>query len=165
MLPVDRLIKLGIEPLDGISFKAFTNAEITDIESRAGAILPDSYRQLLVSYGAVIFTTSPNCSPDGKELYFQSFYNYNDLVDAIEEYEDTLPESVIPFGHDGLGNQFCISVEGYDIGKVYFYNHSIDWHTDAELYVSRGEHVPDDIRYSVVYKCSDSFDLFILAMK
>ena len=67
-------------------------------------------------------------------------------------------------GDDGGGNQFCLGVSGEDFGKVYFHNHSIGWHADAERYRERGEEVPTNIRYQTVYEVARSFEQFILNM-
>ena len=85
-------------------------------------------------------------------------------MDAVNTYREVLPETIIPIGDDGGGNQFCLGVRGKDVGKVYFHNHSIGWHADAEAYRERGEEVPVDIHYQTVYVIAPSFEQFILNM-
>lgn len=87
-----------------------------------------------------------------------------ELLEAYRDYEEVLPEGVIPLADDGGDNLFCIEVAGEDRGAVYFHNHSIGWHVDADKLIERGEPVPANIRYQTVYRLASSFTEFILGM-
>jgi hypothetical protein len=159
-----KLAELGIEPMRGEAFEPFSKENIAHLQEKVGASLPDAYKQFLAAYGHSMFSVEINCTPQGDPLYFGWFYGFDELVDAIDTYREVLPETIIPIGDDGGGNQFCLGVSGKDFGKVYFHNHSIGWHADAEKYRERGEAVPADIRYQTVCEIAPSFEQFILNM-
>lgn len=88
----------------------------------------------------------------------------DELVDVVDTYREVLPKTIIPIGDDAGGNQFCLGLDGKDFGKVYFHNHGLGWHADAEAYRERGDEVPESIRYQTVYEIASSFEQFILKM-
>ncbi|MGH7140855.1 MAG: SMI1/KNR4 family protein [Pirellulales bacterium] len=159
-----KLTELGIEPMSGPTFKPFSKQNIAQLQDKTGASFPEAYQQFLLTYGHSMFSGDVNCTPQGDPLYFGWFYGFNELVDAVDTYREVLPETMIPIGDDGGGNQFCLGVSGKDFGKVYFHNHGIGWHADAEAYRERGEEIPADIRYQTVFEVAPSFEQFILSM-
>jgi hypothetical protein len=159
-----KLTELGIEPMRGPTFEPFSSENIAQLQNKVGASLPDAYKQFLMTYGHSMFSGEVNCTPQGDPLYFGWFYGFDELVDAVDTYREVLPETIIPIGDDGGGNQFCLGVSGKDSGKVYFHNHGIGWHADAEKYRERGEEVPANIRYQTVYPIAESFEAFIDGM-
>ena len=145
-------------------FQPFTIENIAQLQGQVGASLPEAYKQFLMTYGHSMFSGEVNCTPQGDPLYFGWFYGFDELVDAVDAFREVLPETIIPMGDDGGGNLFCLGVSGKDSGKVYFHNHGIGWHADAEKYRERGEGVPANIRYQTVYEVAQSFEQFILNM-
>src|SRR5262249_35624504 len=142
----EKLRKLGIQPMAGTAFQPFTPEEITRLENALGVRLPEDYRQFLLAFGGSMFSAEVNCTPAAELLYFGWFCQFPELLQAIDGLDEVLPETIIPIGEDGGGNTFCLGVKGADVGKVYFHNHSIGWHADAEKYMKRGEQVPPDVR-------------------
>lgn len=161
---ISRLTELGIEPMIGTAFKPFSKKNIAQLQNKVGASLPVTYTQFLTTYRHSMFSGEVNCTSQGDPLYFGWFYSFDELVDAVDTYREVLPETIIPIGDDGGGNQFCLGISGKDFGKVYFHNHNIGWHTDAEKYRERGKKVPANIRYQTVYEIASSFGEFILNM-
>jgi hypothetical protein len=159
---IGKLTGLGLEPLEGEAFEPLSEDDISRLQTILGATLPESYTELLTTFGASMFSREINCTPQGEPLYFGWFYGLNDLVEALNTHQEVLPESVIPIGDDGGGNQFCLGVRGEDFDKVYFHNHSLGWRSDAATYLARGEPVPDDIQYQTVHEVAPSFEQFIL---
>jgi len=158
------LTELGIEPMSGPVFEPFSAESIAQLQNKVGASLPEAYKQFLAAYGRSMFSAEINCTPHGEPLYFGWFYGFDELMDAVDTYREVLPETIIPIGDDGGGNQFCLGVSGKDFEKVYFHNHGIGWHADAEKYRECGEEVPANIRYQTVYEVAPSFEQFILNM-
>ena len=159
-----KLAALGIEPMAGPSFEPLSEESIAQLQGKLGVSLPEAYARFLTTYGCSMFSREINCTPQGSPLYFGWFYGFDELLDAIDTYREVLPEAIIPIGDDGAGNQFCLGLDGDDFGKVYFHNHSIGWHADAEKYEERGEVVPTKIRYQTVHLIADSLEAFIDGM-
>jgi hypothetical protein len=161
---MDKLMELGLEPMTGTTFEPISKEGVAQLQHKAGASFPEIYKSFLASFGQSMFSTEVNCTPHSSPLYFGRFYGFNELMDAFDTYREVLPETIIPIGDDGAGNLFCLGVRGKDFGLVYFHNHSVGWHADAEKYHERGEEVPDDIRYQTVYEIAPSFEQFIVNM-
>src|SRR4051812_44880067 len=96
----DKLMELGIEPLDGGSFQPFTESQIAELRSQVNAQLPEEYEQFLTVFGCSGFSKEVNCTPTDKPLYFGWFFGFDELLLAIECSRETLPESIIPIGED-----------------------------------------------------------------
>jgi hypothetical protein len=160
----DKLAILGIEPSRGSKFQPLSVEEVTSFEQRINARLPQTYREFLLTYGESTFSNTVNCTPTGKPLYFGWFYGLPGLLTALENYDEVLPENIIPIGSDEGDNQFCLGVKGEDVGKAYFHNHNIGWRADADRLLSEGLPVPSNISYQTVYEVASSFDQFIQNM-
>jgi SMI1/KNR4 family protein SUKH-1 len=155
----DKLAALGIEVQEPLS-----EDQIAEVEEAANGRFPDDYRRFLSEFGGSTFSETVTCRWSGGSLHFGSFFGSEELLEAIENLEDQLPDTIISIGDDGGGNLFCLGVSGADIGKVYFHNHSWGWHADADWYLSQGKEVPPDIRYQTVVQIAPSFRQFILNM-
>ena len=60
---------------------------------------------------------------EGKGIhYFHSIKHgqFGTLEDVLNKIGNILPDNFFPFAYDGGGNQFCISLNKDDYGKVYF---------------------------------------------
>jgi hypothetical protein len=161
----DKLKALGIAPMDGSRFEPLAQTQIDEIEQTIRTALPPEYAHFLREFGRSMFSMEVNCTPSKKPLYFGWFYGYDELIASAESHREVLPETVIPIGDDGGGNQFCLGVSGADAGKVFFHNHSIGWHADAEAYLQRGEAIPSGIRHETVHEIARSFGEFVSNME
>jgi hypothetical protein len=161
----DKLIELGIEPLEGEAFTPFSEEEVATIETTIGALLPQNYKRFLLRFGGSTFSTNVSCTAPGERLHFGQFFRFSELLNAIEYLNETLPETIIPIGDNCGDIVFCLGVSRGDVGKVYFHNTHTGWHHDAEGYLERGEPVPSDIRYQVVQEIAPSFEGFINDME
>ena len=139
----------GIQPVMGSDFMPMSEAEISKLEKQLGVSLPGSYRNFLLQYGASAFGESvdfrpmeslpPHVSSDGKG-HFAFFYGpkkkvYGDtysLAAKIRVFSKRMPESMIPIGGDGAGDQICLGIRDPDAGRVYYWDHQNDW--DEEDY-------------------------------
>jgi hypothetical protein len=159
-----KMTHLGIEPMNGEAFKPLSADDIARLQNKLGATLPEAYAQFLMRFGPSMFAREINCTPHAEPLYFGWFYGPDELVEAVENLREVLPESIIPFADDGGGNTFCLGLQSQDLGKVYFHNHGIGWQADAETCARRGEPVPARIRYQTVHEVAPSFEQFVLNM-
>ena len=161
----DKLTKLEIEPVRGDDFEPFSHAQIAEIEKIIGTKLPRDYQHFLAQFGHAMFAEEVSCTSLTNPIWFGTFFSFDQLVKTIDAKIEVLPETLIPIGGDGGGNLFCLGVKGDDLGRVYFHNHSIGWHADAERLSEAGEMVPPDIRYQTVIKIADTFEQFIHNME
>lgn len=161
----DKLLALGIKPVNAERFSPLTEGEVARIETSLGVSLTESYKQLLLQFGRSMFSSEVNCTPSAGPLYFGWFYGFSELITAIDGLRETLPQTIIPIGDDSGDVVFCLGVSGGDVGKVYIHNNGWGWHADAERYMMRGEAVPSDLRYQTVEEIASSFEEFIKNMK
>jgi hypothetical protein len=161
----DKLIELGIKPLDGEAFSPFTEEEVATIETTIGEPLPESYKRFLLRFGGSTFAANVSSAAPDERLRFGQFFRFSELLNAIGYLNETLPETIIPIGDNWSDIVFCLGVSRGDTGKVYFHNTHTGWQYDAEGYLERGEPVPVDIRYQVVQEISPSFEDFINHME
>lgn len=166
----------GIVPAVGEEFVPMSEDEISALESTLPGQFPASYGAFLKTYGAASFGEYIDFEPieplpatissTGKghisHFYGAKSSRYKDnmsLERNFRVYRGRMPESLIPIGNDGVGNQICLGVDGDERGKVYFWDHHDEW--DEDDYLDSGEPVPPDLKFSNVYQIADSFDDFL----
>jgi len=177
----------GVKPAVGTIHAPLSDAELSHIESACGCKLPGDYRDFLAHYGAVAFRrrvlvnpiiTLPNkVSWSGKDyldvLYGKEISGRNDF-DIVARYQvcrNRIPHGLLPIGNNGAGNQFCIGVQGEELGQIFYWDHNDEF--DEEDYLEDLgidlEEIEDDERppipreawFKNVYPIATSFeDLF-----
>lgn len=162
---VEKLLKLGIEPMGSEEFKPFSDEQIAAVEASLAIKLPASYKTFLSRFGSSLLGTCVSSTVTGEVFLFGWFFNLTELMDAINNLKELLPENIIPIGADAGGLTFCLGVSGESFGKVYVNDPNVGWYADAEKYLERGEPVPSDIRYHVVQEIAPSFEDFIYNME
>ena len=80
-------------------------------------------------------------------------------------YRGQFPRVAIPIGEDGLGNVYVLVATGPDRGKVYYWDHSVGWEGEAEEYRSRGEAVPDSLKYKCLEQVAPTFTDFVFSLQ
>lgn len=179
--PQERFEALGgIVPVVGDRFVPLSGSEIDALEKVLHASLPMFYRRFLETYGATAFGKyvdfSPaqglpeNVSSSGKG-HFGFFYGalsqqYDDSFSLewnIAVYRERMPESIIPIGGDGSGDQICLGISGAQAGKIFYWDHNNEW--DEEDYLDDGEPVPPDLKFQNVHLVANSFDDFLLRLE
>ena len=160
-------------------FTPLTVAEVSELESSLGAEFPETYRHLLARYGAagferyvkfpVVKGVSVMDMMKGEMpaeialLPFGMFYgsdaNGYGLIKHIKTYMGRMPESLIPVGGDGFGNQICLCISGQQRGKVYWWDHENEWDED-DYEDDYGEPMPPEAKFQNVYLVAESFDEF-----
>src|SRR5262249_32493667 len=141
---IEKLHELGVIPWSGKKFKPFTSAQLREVEAQISGSLPDSYRELLKRLGGVFFRTEVYYNDPQAEMpvLFGGFYEFDDLLDAIESHEEELPDGIIPIGDDGGGNLSCLGVKGDDFNKVFFHDHHVGWDEEALRLLESGKALP-----------------------
>ena len=112
---------------------------LRELESRFNIILPDEYRQfILINNGG---TPMPNVfefiDTEGKKSnslvhYFLAIYDGNGFDNIEQNYllyisEKRIPSDIFPIAEDPFGNMVCVSVASGDYGKVYFWDHELEF--------------------------------------
>lgn len=141
------------------SAEPLTEADIARVEQRIGCSVPTRYRTFLLAHnggypepsGFRMRHTSGEPSQRGSVDWFLGIHgeNTDNLEHYLNTYRDRIPSNLFPIAHDAGGNLICISTDGADAGKVYFWDHE----EEAE----EGE-TPT---YDNLYLISDSFDEFL----
>jgi len=130
----DKFKELGVE-LSGKPAKS-PEQQIAAVESLIGRPLPESYRQMLLTFKTAFYFTenvgftpiepSPWAGEDGT-LDIVEFYGPkrgdSGLAKAVKTFREQMPEAVIPIADSSGGNQICLGIEGEVQGKVFFWDH------------------------------------------
>ncbi|MDG1731930.1 MAG: SMI1/KNR4 family protein [Thalassotalea sp.] len=106
--------------------------DIAELEAKFNAILPDSYKYLISTYGLV---HSPNvltkiCDLNSDLCEVQDFLSLEDVYSLSKLYEMSgMPKGHILFASDCKGNMFCFKLEDC-INKqtdspVWFFDHGL----------------------------------------
>lgn len=121
-----------------------TNEDIAAAEHRLGCSIPTEYRTFLLAHNG----GRPN--PCGFLSYEKSgkphdmsvidwFFGintgayYNDMEERYNMVlEHRVPSLLFPVASDPGGNLICISIEGADTGKVYFWDHEFEAGNDGD---------------------------------
>lgn len=114
------------------SMVPISDHDIADLESKLDALLPDSYKYLISTYGLVhtpnVLTKICDLNSDISEV--QDFLSLEDVDSLSKLYEMSgMPKGHILFASDCKGNMFCFKLadcasKQIDI-PVWFYNHDL----------------------------------------
>jgi hypothetical protein len=162
-----------------------TEEELSAIEKNLGEILPEDYRELVRAYGAAMFGAetwfrpmrSLSISPSPfKEMpsrvleggAFSHFYGSSagkqSLASHIERYKARMPDTIIPIGDEGGGNQICLGIRGNERGKVYYWDHENEWCEEGYREHFRRP-MPPEVKFQNVYLVAESFEDFITRLE
>ena len=132
---------------------SISNEDILELENFIGLKFPQSYREHILRYNGGrckpnVYSFNENGESTESDLnVFLSLPN--ELKEYVLDYKinnTRIPESFLPIAEDSGGNLICISCEGKDRGKIFFWDHERE-----------GE---DNI-----YFIADSFDEFLNGLK
>jgi hypothetical protein len=114
------------------SMVPISDHDIADLESKLNAVLPDSYKYLISTYGLVhtpnVLTKICDLNSDISEV--QDFLSLEDVHSLSKLYEMSgMPKGHILFASDCKGNMFCFKladcVSKQIDSPVWFYNHDL----------------------------------------
>jgi hypothetical protein len=162
---------LGIHPLAGDNYFPASEGELTQLESAVGGRLPDDYRWFLGRYGHSLFKAPlsyPSSQAHGGYL-LGFFYGSNDAGEGVltnyNFYEGQFPKGIVPIGEDGLGDLYLLAATGPNRGKVYYWDHGVGWEGEAEEYRSRGQEVPESLKYRCLEEVAPTFTAFVFGLQ
>ena len=114
------------------SMVPINNHDIADLESKLKALLPDSYKYFISTYGLVhtpnVLTKICDLNSDISEV--QDFLSLEDVYSLSKLYEMSgMPKGHILFASDCKGNMFCFKLtdcvsKQIDL-PVWFFNHDL----------------------------------------
>ena len=164
----------GVEPVRGDKLVPMPEEEIGRLERQLNIRLPEAYRRFLATYGSsafgrdVVFRPARDLPKQlarrGRGL-FGFFYGgeHDDLYSlarTVRVFSGRMPESIIPIGGDGGGNQICLGINGTERGKVYYWDHENEW--DEEDYLEDyGEPMPPEVKFQNLHLVAESFEDFL----
>lgn len=108
-----------------------TRADIEAVEQQYGFTLPEDYKAHLLRYngGWPQRGTFVEVKADGREVersisdFYSVRYGKPNLERSLELLSDQLHPDLVPFGRDGGGDLFVVSVGPQDYGSVYYISH------------------------------------------
>jgi hypothetical protein len=164
-----RLTEFGIRPLRTDTFVPVSESELEQLEEKIGEQLPHDYRWFLKRYGKCLFKTGVSCPAEPGSIPFGFFYGANASGDGVlANYsftEDQFPQGIVPIGEDGLGNVYLLAATGPNRGKVYYWDHGVGWEGEAEEYRSRGQAVPESVKYKCLEQVAPTFTAFVFGLQ
>jgi hypothetical protein len=108
-------------------------------------------------------------SPEPGVLPFAFFYGSdssgNGVLANYVTYRGQFPREIIPIGEDGLGNLYLLAATGPNGGRVYYWDHAVGWEGEAEEYRSRGQAVPEYVKYKCLEQIAPTFTAFVLSLQ
>jgi hypothetical protein len=156
-----------------------TEEELAAIERSLGERLPEDFRDFLRTYGDAMFealtffrpvrSSSISSSPFGRSRIleggaFSHFYGSSaakqSLAESITLYKGRMPDTIIPIGDEGGGNQICLGIKGDERGKVYYWDHENTW-SELRYREHFGKPMPPEFKFQNVYLVAESFEDFI----
>ncbi len=141
-----------------------SNKQITDLEEKISAKLPEKYVHFLfLNNGGYVdgFFVTPTfieTDPESHEKYYQSsnidkFYSIDEIIEEYEanKEEPAWEDCYLPIAYDSSGNVFLLYLGADDnYGKVYFANH---------------EMFDPDTDFFVITNIADDFDTFVNSLR
>ncbi|MCU0540569.1 MAG: SMI1/KNR4 family protein [Oscillatoriaceae cyanobacterium Prado104] len=142
------------------SYSPISVAQIREIERRLGMQLPQCYIDFLLNYNVGFPEKSGflYCSEKANQLgavnrflgiHNGKYNNLNDYLMLYKEREKRIPSNLIPIATDPGGNLICLSIDGNDLGNVYFWDHDLEAEDESE------------VNYSNVYFIANSLEEFL----
>lgn len=166
-----RLRELSIQPMNSDAYGPVPESELQQLESEVGGRLPEDYRWFLARYGQSLFenAVASAASSDLGALPFAFFHGSNESGNGVltnyMTYKGHFPREIIPIGEDGLGNLFLLAATGRNAGNVYYWDHGVGWEGGAEEYRSRGQTVPDSVKYKCLEQVAPTFTDFVFGLQ
>ncbi|WP_339527211.1 SMI1/KNR4 family protein [Pseudomonas sp. EA_35y_Pfl2_R111] len=129
---------------------------IKRFEEALGSKLPEDYRGFMLDHNGgdpeerCVFKLKGVDGPYSESLVRYLFAFSAETDESIEyNYEvytlaKRLPENILPIGEDPGGNLICLSFQGEDAGKVYFWDHEQEGLTESSSTYSNLQIIADN---------------------
>lgn len=116
--------------VESISFSGATEDQLSALERRIGATLPDDYRQFLIEHNGGRPSPREFVAVDGDEgsavhFFFTLDSNapFYQLTKKLDVYRDRIPRKLLPIACDPFGNLVLLDLGARVRGSVYFWDH------------------------------------------
>ena len=112
-----------------------SSAELSSLEVKYGFKFPAEYREFLLKYNGgrpslskFNFMELEGSYTDSLIDRFLSVYegkydNFEWTLRTVKVVRQRMPSNLVPIASDPFGNLVCISVDGKDLGYIYFWDH------------------------------------------
>ncbi|MBI1914417.1 MAG: SMI1/KNR4 family protein [Planctomycetes bacterium] len=167
-----RLTALDIHPMNADAYTPVPESELQQLEGEIGSHLPEDYRWFLNRYGessfkmAVSYPSSQIPGGYSFGFYFGANASGDGVLANYNFYKGQFPKGVVPIGEASLGDLYLLATTGPNRGSVYYWCHDGGgWEDEAEEYSSRGQAVPDSVKYSCLEQVAPSFTSFVLGLQ
>lgn len=120
-------------------FPPVNEEQVVAFERELGRPLPPQYRQFLLLYNGGrpqkdTFVVSGADDEDIVDFFYGiGINNIYDLLENREIYESRIPEELLPIAGDPGDNQICISLTSDNYGKMYFWDHELEFTPDQAI--------------------------------
>lgn len=135
---------------------------IAAFEAKIGDALPAAYRLFLTQCGGGRLRTALWLNENvGVEDVAGFQVSRKDVTRSLPYYFDLykgrIPTALVPIMSDGFGNKICLGVKGEHSGKVYFWDHELEYDEDDWT---------DDVSASEnIQLVASSFDEFVAGLR
>jgi SMI1 / KNR4 family (SUKH-1) len=160
------LLSLGWYPLRVATRREPTEADLSQLEDRLGARLPDSFRYFLCRYGEgalALHGCFPILEPCSwgqwgiidQFLGFSKKPNEGLLSTNFDIFAGRIPEGMLTFAYDPGGNLLLLNIKGIKpAGTVWFWDHEC-----------RPRNIKGELTENNLYLVADSFTQFIESLR
>ena len=135
---------------------------IAAFEAKVGGPLPAAYRQFLQRCGGGRLRTALWLNENvGVEDVAGFQASRKDVTRSLPYYVDLykgrIPTALVPIMSDGFGNKICLGIKGEHSGKIYFWDHELEYDEDDWI---------DDVSASEnIQLVASSFDEFVAGLR
>lgn len=134
-----------------------TEVQVREFELELGYALPETYREFLLAWNGGSPTPAHMRTPSfpgSSATHVRVLYGLG-RVSSAEDLRwcrrlwiQDCPKTLLSIGDDDGGSEFCLSLQGPDIGQVYYWDYYREIH-------------PVETRYPWTYWVASSFDEFL----
>jgi SMI1-KNR4 cell-wall len=142
------------------SYSSISVEKIQELEEKVGMKIPQTYIDFLLNYNGGIpepcgfVYRAEETNELGTVNRFLGLHsgkhdNLYDYLMLYKEREKRIPSNLIPIANDPGGNLICLSIDGSDLGNIYFWDHDFEAENETEA------------DYSNVFFIANSLDEFL----
>ncbi len=133
---------------------------LAETERALGFKLPVEYAAFLRTSNGGYPTPSDVATPSfpgSSDTTIGAFYSidaaadYNDLMSRYRLWITDCPPQLLPVAYDDGGSEFCISLDGHDIGSIFYWDYYREEHNV-------------DTNYPNIYPIAAGFDEFLASV-
>lgn len=94
------------------------------------------------------------------DVFFSKDKDVYDLNWNIKNYNDRIPDNMLPIFTDGMGNLGLLSLRDDTYEKVYFWDHEFEWDVD-DYFEETGKKMHDDVKFQNLWLIGNNFTDFL----